>query len=329
MQTKAHSSSHLSVCVLSGPTATGKSAWAIRLGMNFPIEVVNFDSLLFYRELQIGTARPTVEEMQGIPHHLVGFQSIGHPLDAAQFSKYALEVIADIHQRKHIPLLVGGSGFYLQALLEGMYETNTTPPEILLRSNVLYKESGIQPFIDLLKEVDPLSLVKIHENDHYRIRRSVEHWWGSGTQWSQVASIKKNQKAHGPYEQAKELGWDVHHAYLDIPKPEHWSLIEQRTRMMLKNGLIEEFKGLLAQGFSGQEKPLQSIGYKETQQFLKGEIASLLELESAISISTRQLAKAQRTWFNKIQPKTAFHPLQQDAEIFTFFQQALTNKPYG
>lgn len=319
--------------VLSGATATGKSSLAISFAHKWneqghlnKIEIINFDSLLFYRELMIGTARPSQAEMRGISHHLIGITSAKTPLDAANFVKLAETTLESIWSRLNIPLLVGGSGFYLQALLEGMYETSTSSPELIKRSEKLYLECGISPFIEILNQHDPDSLAQIHSRDHYRLRRAVEHWWSSGTAWSHVAKKMKETKIlSGPYYKMKSLGRDVAHAYLTIDRQEHWPIIIDRTHKMIERGLIEEVQSLLMNGFSGKERALQSIGYKETMEYLDGKIKSKPDLVQAIAISTRQLAKAQRTWFNRDLAKNPFHPVNQEAEIFQYFKNKILN----
>ncbi len=299
------------VLVISGPTATGKTSTAIEVARRTGAEIINFDSLLFYKELEIGVAKPTAEEMGEVPHHFVSCTSVSEPYNASVYSKLALPVIEKLHAENKPVILVGGSGFYLQALLQGMYDSPSTPKEVLERSESIYQDEGIEPFLEVLQGNDPKSFERYHENDHYRIRRAVEHFWAWGTKFSEIRSDKDDQdQSHWPM---NKLGWDVYHAYLDIPKEEHWKIIEGRTQKMLELGLVDEVKNLLEK-FSGSEKPLQSIGYKEVQQFLSGEIESLEDCEERINISTRQLAKSQRTWF-KSREKNEFHPLDDKEQL--------------
>lgn len=298
---------------LTGPTASGKTAQAVRLARAVSGEVVNFDSLLFYRELNIGTAKPSVEERQDIPHHMVDIRSITHPMNASDFAREAFPVVESIHQSGKIVVLVGGSGFYAQALLKGMWDSPTTPLDVELRSDNLYEAEGIIPFREILRIHDPTNFMRLHENDHYRIRRAVEHFWVNGTPFSQQKEIFKPSAPD----------WDVLHLHLDIPKEEHWQIISQRTHGMLEHGLIEEVQDLLKQGFTGQEKPLQAIGYKETVAFLAGDFKGDRALyEERIVLNTRQLAKTQRTWFKKIatrsyDPRKEGDSLLSAAKIFT------------
>lgn len=313
----------MKVIVISGPTASGKTGISIELARRFGGEIVNFDSLLLYKEINIGTAKPTQEEQSSVPHHMIDVTSISHPMNAANYANHALPVVNHLLAANKLVFLVGGSGFYLQALLKGMYDSPTTPPEILKKSNELYEASGIIPFREVLKEHDPASYDRYHENDHYRIRRAVEHWWSHGT--ALFEERLKKESANQNLQKSNIHGWDVLHLYLNLPKEEHMKIISQRTDQMINSGLIEEVQNLLDSGFSGEEKPLQAIGYKETLNFLAGKLSTREELIERIIISTRQLAKSQRTWFNREEEKSEFHPLDQRSEIFNQVDEFLKN----
>ena len=297
----------MKVVIVSGPTATGKTDISIELARQFGGEIVNFDSLLLYKEITIGTAKPTKEEQGEIPHHMVDVASISHPLNAADYAKMALPIINDLHAQDKLVYVVGGSGFYLQALVKGMYDSPTTPKEILERSEDLYRAEGIKPFLEILKKEDFASFSRYHENDHYRVRRAVEHFWAHGIPLSLERARKDKENEHR--EESSIHGWDILHIHLDIPREEHQEIICKRTERMLKGGLIEEVQGLLKQGFTGLEKPLQSIGYKEVMDLHLGLLKNEAECLERIVISTRQLAKSQRTWFNRVAGKQTFHPL--------------------
>lgn len=304
----------MKVIIISGPTATGKTGLSIELAKKFNGEIVNFDSLLLYNEITIGTAKPTKDEQGDIPHHMIDVSSISSPLNAADFARKALPIIEEIHKRSKVVFLVGGSGFYLQALLKGMYDSPTTPAEIMERSEELYKEKGIDAFIEILKKHDPLSFSRYHANDHYRVRRAVEHFWTTGIPLSKERERKDQENEN--LNESSVHGWEVLHLYLDLPRDEHLKLIMARTEKMLELGLIEEVQTLLAQGFTGLEKPLQSIGYKEVIDLHSGVHKTHDECKERIIISTRQLAKSQRTWFNRIKDKFNFNPLTSREEVY-------------
>lgn len=303
----------MKVIIISGPTATGKTDLAIELARTLGGEVVNFDSLLLYKEITIGTAKPTKQEQGEIHHHMIDVASISHPLNAADYAKMALPIIEKLHQQKKLVYLVGGSGFYLQALLKGMYDSPTTPAEILEKSDKLYRTEGIGPFLQILKKEDIPTFNRYHENDHYRIRRAVEHFWTTGIPLS--AERARKDQENGQRDHSNIHGWDVLHLHLDMPKEEHLEIIKKRTERMLGGGLIQEVQSLLAQGFTGLEKPLQSIGYKEVLELHFGVLKNETECLERIIISTRQLAKSQRTWFNRISDKLSFHPLRDHSPL--------------
>lgn len=238
--------------------------------------------------------------------------SISEPMNAHDYIEKAEAEIKKSHEAGEVPILVGGSAFYLRALIKGMYESKSIDSKLREEIDSQYKRDGISPFIDYLKEHDPETMDILHENDHYRIMRAYEHVYLTGEPFSEE---RKRMEALDPYDlsNGQHKDWEIHHIYLDIPKEEHWSYITGRTSSMIKNGLVEEVKNLLDSGFSGNEKPLKSIGYIETLDWIGGKFDSEEDYMERISISTRQLAKSQRTFFKKIHPKSSYHPLE-DAE---------------
>lgn len=309
------------VLIISGPTATGKTGLSINIAKKFSnIEIINFDSLLFYKELNIGTAKPTKEEMDGIVHHLIGISSISKDYNAARFLEDALPIINKIHSKNKIPLLVGGSGFYIRALIKGMYKNISLSKAEQDKLQKKYEENGIDYFIDFLEKNDPKSLENLHKNDHYRLMRATEFFMASG---EKISNRKSDFDQDNPYDFTKNIhpNWNIQHMYLDIPKEDHFHYIEKRAKKMIDDGLIKEVQKILSNGYTGKEKPLRSIGYKETIDFLSGKINSKEALIERISISTRQLAKAQRTFFKKVTPKSTFNLLKNKDDALRFFKQ--------
>lgn len=305
--------------IVSGPTASGKTKTSIAIAQKIQNDlgqkaaVVNFDSLLFYKEISIGTAKPTKNEQAGIEHHMIDIESIKSPMNAAQFIKIGEKLILDLMKENKVIILVGGSAFYLRALLKGMYESPTPSQEIKDKLDRWYKAEGIAPFIEYLKIHDPQSLVNLHSNDHYRLMRAVEHFEVTG---NKISDQKKELDEQNPYDFSQIAHpWDILHIYLDLPKDEHFQVITKRTEEMFAQGLMEEIEGLARAGFSLEEKPLASIGYKEAIELRRGLFATEKECIERISISTRQLAKSQRTFFNKITPKESFNPLHDQGKI--------------
>ena len=297
------------VIIISGPTATGKTRSSILLAKKIDAEIVNFDSLLFYKELSIGTAKPTLEEQGGVIHHLINVVSVKTPLNASDFILKAERKIEEILSQNKNVILVGGSAFYLRALIKGMYDDNPISNELRSEVEDLFEDKGIDPFIDFLKKHDPNSLENLHPNDHYRLLRAYEYFKSTGLP---ISKQKKKLDQNDPYDFSRNNHphWDIIHIHLDLPKNQHFELIQKRTKKMVEEGLIKEVENLLQKGFSGEEKPLKSIGYKETIAYIKGEFKGLQEYRERISISTRQLAKSQRTFFKKIHPKLEFNSFE-------------------
>jgi tRNA dimethylallyltransferase len=309
------------IIIISGPTATGKTKTSIDVAKKIQNElslkaaIVNFDSLVFYKEISIGTARPTPEEMDGIEHHLVGFESIKSPMNASHFIALGEAIINRLFQENKIVILVGGSAFYLRALLKGMYDSTSTPREIKERVDSWYQKGGIAVINNYLQKYDPDSLNNYHVNDHYRLMRAVEHFEATGTK---ISIQKKVLDELNPYDFTSIVHpWEILHIYLDIPRDEHFKIIINRTKKMFADGLLAEIDQLEKDGFTLEEKPLASIGYKESIELRsgKGQFQTAEQCIERISISTRQLAKSQRTFFNRITPKESFNPIHDQAKI--------------
>ncbi len=308
--------------IISGPTASGKTSYSIKIADEIQSKtklkpvIINFDSLLFYKELNIGTAKPTTKERGGHPHLLIDLCSAKEPMNAHDYIQLAEEKILSCHKKGEIPILVGGSAFYLRALIKGMYESTKVSEESKQEVDQLYKAEGIKPFIDFLEKKDPETMKILHENDHYRIIRAYEHIIQTGQPFSLE---RKRMEALNPYDLSNGVhqDWELHHIFLDLPKEEHWSYITRRTKKMKEDGLVEEVKYLLSSGFTGEEKPLKSIGYVETLDFINSKFESEDDYLERISISTRQLAKSQRTFFKKITPKNSYHPIQDEEKILS------------
>jgi tRNA dimethylallyltransferase len=298
--------------IITGPTASGKTSLAIKLAKQLhPKEslIINSDSLLFYKGLDIGTAKPTMAEREGIPHKLIDIADIDSPLNAKIYSDLATEILNDLEGSDVTPFIVGGSPFYLRALLLGLYgeehgSNQEQLKEIRFHIESLYSEYGIAPIREKLKEVDPESFENLHPNDHYRNMRALEYY----SLFNEKISDQKKGDLEFDFTEHKFKNYQFLHIHLDIPKEDHLKIIDQRTHDMLDKGLIQEVEDILRKGYTGHEKPLQSIGYKEVQLYLNGEIENYSELMERISISTRQLAKSQRTFFKKIHPKLVFNP---------------------
>ena len=305
--------------LITGPTGTGKSDWAVKLGLILKehgqeCAIINFDSLCFYKELTIGTAKPGAALLSKVEHFLIDIASIKNELNAHAFCKQAKDLIKQFTQNGKYIILVGGSPFYIRALMKGMYRSDNLSPDMKNNLQEIYKRDGIEPFLQYLRIFDPASLARLHVNDHYRLLRAVEY--NISTE-RPISEEHHEFQEEGPYDFSKNQfpESDLLHFYFDIPKDEHWKILKQRARLMIEQGLVLETKALLDNGDSGEEKPLQSVGYKETLAYLNGEIAEPDELAEKIYISTRQLAKTQRTFFKRITPKITVNPLVDSTTI--------------
>jgi tRNA dimethylallyltransferase len=281
----------LGIGVLTGPTAAGKSALALQWAREspVPIELVNADSLLVYRGMDIGSAKPTPAERAEIPHHLIDLRDPNDPFTAADFAREALAAIDGIHARGARALVVGGTGFYLKGLIHGVWSAPPTDPKLredLARvdSPALYRE---------LLSVDEPAALRIGGHDRYRLVRAIEILRLSGKTPSQ---LQAEQSARAPDPRFRVWIVDREQAELELR-------IETRTRAMLAQGLLDEVRALRAR--YPDARPLGSVGYREALRHLSGEPApggrkpspGLEGMIEEICLATRQLVKAQRTWF--------------------------------
>lgn len=281
----------LRVAILTGPTATGKTGLAIEFAEKHgAIEIINADSLLVYRGMDIGTAKPPKAEQKNIPHHLIDIRDPHEAFTAGDFHREATAKIDEIHSRGKRALIVGGTGFYLKTLLYGLWPAPKSDPNLRQK---LEQESN-EALYQKLEKRDQESALRIGRNDRYRLIRAVEMIELSGMTPSEM-------QAQTPKEPDSRFELWV----LDRSNDELFARIEKRTDQMIEQGLIEEVK-TLQERYKDQELPraLSSVGYRETQDYIAGippagrKVApGLPGLKSEISLSTRQLVKSQRTWF--------------------------------
>lgn len=305
--------------IISGPTASGKTAQAIQFAQvliqqKFTPLIINFDSLCFYSDLNIGTAKPSLNERSICPHYMFDITTAKEPLDAAKYMNLATKVINENLNASQAIILVGGSGFYLRALLKGMYNSPASPQAIKDKVLNILNQQGKIALHQILATHDLASAQKLHPNDSYRVSRALEYYYTTGEKFSVQ---KSKMDAQSPYNFSHNI-WpqlEIFHTYLNLPKEEHYPYIQKRTEKMIQDGLIQEVQALLDLGHTGNERPLKSIGYKESLQYLHNIIKDQAELAEKINIATRQLAKAQRTFFNKCYPKTQYHPLKDQEKI--------------
>lgn len=313
--------------ILSAPTACGKTALSIELAKKYYplLEIINFDSIAFYKELPILSACPSLKEWDNIAHHLFSIQSIHEELNAHLFVSQCIPIIENIFSRGRIPLLVGGSGFYLKALIHGMYDSPTTPKEIKEKSHKLYSEVGIAPFWKELEIHDPELTLKYHPNDHYRIIRAVEHFW---THQSKFSLKRANHQS-----QNLLLNAPFFHIHMNLSVEELQPRILERIDNMFNQGALEEINNLLVSGVSPDLPALKSVGPKQVVEYILNKEQRGLKLsycKEQIFIATRQLAKAQRTWFKSQHGQlTIYHAIKDKNAIFEQFSLYLEklNRP--
>jgi len=319
------SNSFKPIILITGATATGKTKCSLDLAKiisekGIECEIINADSLLFYRELNIGTAKPSHEELSQVPHHLINNRSIKNPMNASEFYNEANKTIQALFSKNKIPIITGGSAFYVRALIKGLYNSNSPSLDAIEEIDKIEESEGYEKIRELLLKHDPESFERLHYNDKYRNKRALEHFFSTGIKFSELRD-EKEKEAPYDFSRPKIETWRIHNIYLDIPKEEHWDIILKRIDKMFENGLVNEVKELSKNKHNINCKPLQSIGYKETLHYLghhqanNVEITNLQELRERIFINTRRLAKSQRTFFKKCFPKKVYHPLKNQDKI--------------
>ncbi len=280
------------VIVIGGCTASGKSKLALDLAEHLGnAEILCADSVTLYRGFDIGAAKPDKADRDRVPHHLLDIRDGHETFTAGDFVEVAAPIIDSLHAQKKIPLLVGGTGFYLRALLQGMTEQSleeSAHGEMIKKQLAEdIKTQGITTLYEEMIRLDPALKEKIHVQDEYRVIRALQAMRSTGKLWSELNAMAK---ARPPRFE------NVHFFCLDIEKESLRENVKIRTQKMLRDGLVEETKRLLAIGIAFQAKPMQSIGYRQVVDFLDGKITEA-KLTEEIELATMRLAKQQRTWF--------------------------------
>lgn len=283
-------------CVISimGPTASGKTDLAMELADKINGDLISVDSALIYRDMDIGTAKPTSEELQKYPHQLISFLDPSEIYSAADFRKDAIAAIERSFAMGKTPILVGGTMMYFKALVEGISQLPEANPEVRAKIESMANQHGWQYVHEKLAEVDPDSAKRIHPNDPQRINRAYEIYLLSGKTMTQLMSVEK-----------QPIPYDIKQfAFMCDDKTELHSRIEQRFHLMVENGFEQEVRKLHARGDLHMDLPaIRSVGYRQMWQYLEGE----LDWDDMIFrgiVATRQLAKRQLTWLRSWQDVT-------------------------
>lgn len=277
------------VIVIAGPTASGKTDLAIELALRINGEIISADSMQIYREMNIGTAKPTMEERKGIPHHMLDIVDPDEEFSVAQFQQGAKKCIKDILSRGKVPIVAGGTGLYINALVYNITFSETiTDWNYRNQLQNIAREQGPEALHTLLQEVDPISAENIHPNNVKRVIRALEVYETTGKPIS-LHQLESRQKK--PEYDYKIFGIEVERDVL-------YRRIESRADKMLEMGLYEEVENILKKGYSPDLVSLQGIGYKEIIMAILGK-CTLEEAVDKIKLNTRHLAKRQMTWFRK------------------------------
>jgi tRNA dimethylallyltransferase len=281
----------LPMIVLAGPTAVGKTKLSIALAKAVGGEIVSADSMQVYRHMDIGSAKITQEEMQGIPHHMIDILDPWEEFNVAVFKERCEKCLPGIYERKHIPIITGGTGFYIQALLRdisfGENGDNTKYRETL---EAVAAKKGAAYLHDMLRKVDPASAEAIHVNNRKRVIRALEYFYLTGEPIS----------LHNERERGKASAYRSCYFVLNDIRERLYAGIERRVDAMLAEGLVEEVKELRHMGCHRGMVSMQGLGYKEILAYLEGEM-SLEQAVEQIKRSTRHFAKRQLTWFSREQ----------------------------
>ena len=275
------------ICLL-GPTAVGKTEIAIRLAQRLNAEIISVDSRQIYRQMDIGTAKPTPEERQAARHHLIDCIDISQPFSVADYQSLADTAIADIQNRGNRVLLVGGAGLYFRVIVDGLFEGPGADPALRKRLEGEVAQFGVDALHDRLRVCDPESADRIHPNNIVRVIRALEVYELTGTPMSQLQQQWHPERQRYPF-----IAFG-----LTMPRALLYCRIEQRVDVMLANGLIAEVESLLAAGYGRDTIALRSFGYKELIAYLDGD-CTYLEAISQLKQNTRRFAKRQLTWFRK------------------------------
>jgi tRNA dimethylallyltransferase len=287
------------VIVICGPTGVGKTAVGIQVAETLGGEIISADSMQIYRYMDIGTAKPTVDEQNRVFHHLIDIVDPDEDFDAVQFAGMARQKVTQLHHRGVIPVVVGGTGLYIKALLQGLFQSNPADPKIRARLMKEAAENGSSRLHDRLQQVDPDTAERLHPNDSYRIVRALETIESTGR------SISDHHQDHGfadePFQALKIC--------LQMDRQKLYDRIDQRVDLMIEAGLVDEVQKLLGMGYTADLKSMQSIGYRHMVDVIEGRL-SRDEGVRTLKRDTRRYAKRQFTWFGADQEILWYEPGQ-------------------
>ncbi len=277
------------ICV-AGPTACGKTKMGVLLAQKYNGEVVSVDSMQIYRGMTIGTAAPTPEEMEGIPHHMVAVTDPAEQWSAARYAEMAIPIVDDILARGKLPILVGGTGLWMDALIQGRtFAKGAAGGKIREMLQKRLEQEGIAPILEELRQVDPAAAERLHPADEKRILRALEVYLETG---KTITAHNEETKKLPPRYDAVWIGLQF------ADRADMKALIDRRVDAMVEEGLLDEVRRLLESGLDRSATALQAIGYKEFLGVLDG-TATVEEALEEVKLRSRQYAKRQLTWLRK------------------------------
>jgi tRNA dimethylallyltransferase len=270
-----------------GPTASGKSTLGIEVALQLNGEIINCDSVQAYKEIQIATAKVPFEERKGVPHHLIDFVSPDINYTAGEWAREAAKKIEEIESVQHVPLLVGGTGFYLRALRQPFFVSPPTDESLRRRINRIRERHGPEHLHRLLRKIDPIAAEHFYPRDWPRVTRAIEVYLQTGQ-----SIVDQKPDRPEPHESSRRLRVLA----LNPPRSELYKRINERTEAHFRAGLVEEVQDLLARGFSPSSNALGAHGYRRVVEYLQGrrDLASAVE---QTKLDVRHYAKRQLTWF--------------------------------
>ena len=276
------------VIAVVGPTASGKTSLSIEIAKHFSGQVVSADSMQIYEKMNIATAKPTDDEMQGVPHHLIGFQPIDKKFSVAEYVTLAKNCIEKIHNDGDLPVVAGGTGLYVDSLLQNIqFSKEEGNNELRNELTEMFDQKGAEFMLEALREIDPQTAEKLHLNDKSRIIRALEIYKATGKTMTEQKILSREEES--PFEVL----------YIGINYRDRnvlYDRINRRVDIMLENGLLDEAKDFY--NIDADKTACQAIGYKELAPYFNGE-KSLEDCLESLKIETRHYAKRQLTWFRK------------------------------
>ena len=295
------------VIVICGPTASGKTALSIELAKRIDGEIVSADSMQIYKYMDIGSAKPTKEEMSGIKHYMLDFLEPNIRYSVADYKKEAEKCIKEIVSKGKVPIVVGGTGLYVNSLIYGIeYNENKLDEKYRTELEKIAEENGLEDLYNKAYDIDPIAMEKISRNDKKRILRVLEIYHETGKTKTEIEIESRS----------KDVEYEYKVFALDMDRQKLYDRINQRVDIMIESGLIEEVRNLISK-YDELPTAIQGLGYKETKEYIDGTI-SKEDMIDKIKMETRRYAKRQLTWFRKNKETiwiNALGPMEKNIQI--------------